>query len=777
MATQAKIVIKGQNNVSEAAKSAAKDLSGLKDSVSKLGSMIKTSLTLTAVIASVKALGNACKTVLLEDFGEANRSYKQLALALKDKSAYDSVVANMDELCKKTLAANGDIEAMVAQLAALGKSSDDINKISTAAVALSNVTGKDLSSSMTTLLNTYNGTTTQLKRMGISLEGITDEELRQGAAIDIVIDKFGEYSDMMAKEDSAQALKNMSETWGDIKEKIGGIIDYNFGPFLSNLDTAFASFGEKINSITIYVGAVIKNFPEVFKLLMSTLWKMVKRTFEWDSIKTIFTTAIETIGKVAVAALKAVFRTIPEMMGAMVSGVLQWIIYIAMNIQASILGAIEGAVNKAGEKIQGTWVGKLFGLSDKLTSFDLGTDRIREEAKTVKEGADASFESIGPMFRNAISDAIALEADLYSGYKDAVTDIYGDIGSEFKDSINALVTPSLEEIAAHSDAANQDKILSRIDKNTSETADNTEGDSSTGTVTSAVTTEAITTLSDKLQSILEPLVDKLSAKGGFLGFLGSGMKGRIGELISAIQPILEIAMKFCSWFTLLLEIVKGFVAVLAPALTTVVQPVFDCLRWIGESTGKSLLPILDQLFVYISFIVNILQAVLAPVLQMLYPPMQVIASLLEMLSPIIRGTAKLFTILMSPVQFVADLLSWLGDWITYCGHAVSTFCYNLVHPFSRRSYGSSPGAFSSDAFTGLADRLAAIDEISFSGGSAATDSVSTGTAVSSASYSGSTHVTINIYQQAPVVGDGGMRAFARMIKSEFLALDYYGVTT
>lgn len=79
---------------------------------------------------------------------------------------------------------------------------------------------------------------------------------------------------------------------------------------------------------------------------------MVKKTFEWDSIKTIFTTAIETIGKVAVAALKAVFQTIPEMLGAMVSGVLQWITYIAMNIQASILGAIEGAVNKAGEKIQ-----------------------------------------------------------------------------------------------------------------------------------------------------------------------------------------------------------------------------------------------------------------------------------------------------------------------------------------------------------------------------------------------------------------------------------------
>jgi hypothetical protein len=39
-------------------------------------------------------------------------------------------------------------------------------------------------------------------------------------------------------------------------------------------------------------------------------------------------------------------------------------------------------------------------------------------------------------------------------------------------------------------------------------------------------------------------------------------------------------------------------------------------------------------------------------------------------------------------------------------------------------------------------------------------------------------VTINIYQQAPVVGSGGMRAFAQMIRGEFEQLDYYfGATT
>lgn len=249
MATQAKIVIKGKNDITSAVKSASNDLSSLKDSVMKLGTIIKSSLVVTGAVKGIQALGKACRTTMIDEFGQANRTFKQLAIALKDKSAFDAVSANIDELCKKTLIANGDLEAMAAELAALGKTPEEINKISKAAVALSNVTGKDLSSSVTTLMNTMNGSTTQLKRMGISLEGVTEEELKQGTAIDVVIAQLGAYSDEMAKLDTSQSLKNISETWGDIKSKIGGILDYNFGPFLASLDESFSAFSENLRVV------------------------------------------------------------------------------------------------------------------------------------------------------------------------------------------------------------------------------------------------------------------------------------------------------------------------------------------------------------------------------------------------------------------------------------------------------------------------------------------------------------------------------------------------
>ncbi len=776
MATQAKVIIKGQNNIGQATKSAANDLSALKNTVSKFGSTLKSAFAVTAAIAAIQKLGSACKTALTEDFGEANRAYKQLAIALGDTAAYNSVLETVDTLAKKTLTANGDIEEMVAELAALGKSSDEINSISTAAVSLSNVTGKDLKSSMTTLLNTFNGTTTQLERLGVNLDGVTKEELSQGAAIDLVIEKLGDYSDKMAEEDSNQHLKNMSETWGDIKEKIGGVIDFNFGPWIAKLDTGFEDLGQRINKITIYVGAAIKNFPKVFSLTLSTLWEMVKKTFEWNSIKTIFITAIKNIGILVMEMLKAVFGAIPQMLTQLVAGILNWVVYIAANIESSFLNAIQSVINSTGAKIQGTWIGKIFKLGDKLESIDFGGDAIRERAESSKALADKSFENIGPILKDYVLSAVDSAKVINSNNVSAISDIYGGIGDDFKTALNEIVMPDLEVIKKHSDAADQSEVLEEIAENTSST--NSDGNSTTSTTTdkeeSTIRDKISTSLSDKVSTVFTSLFQGTGSS--LFTAITNEMLGGVGSLVSAIMPLVDIVMQVVNPLNILLTIIGGFVSVMEPALNAVFAPLIDVFTWIGEAIASTTLPLLDELHKVFSVIANVIFAVLSPIIQSLEPLFLVLSGVIEALLPILLLVAKAFTILMSPVQFLADLFSWLGSWIKYLGEAIGVTIYNLSHPFSsKKSYGSIPGKFTSDAFSGLSDRLSAIDSFS-NQDTTATDSVATNTAVSSAGYQGGTQVTINIYQQAPIVGDGGMRAFAIMIKNQFEELNYYGVS-
>ena len=781
MPTQAKVIIKGENSISSAVKSASNDLNALKGSVEKIGSVLKTAFSVTAIVTAIKGIGTAAKTVMTEDFGMAERAYRQLALALKDQSAYDSVVDNINRLAKVTLSGNDEIESMVAELAALGKSSDEINRISEAAVILSNITGRDLKSSMTTLLSSMNGTTTQLRRLGIDLDGVTKEALEQGAAIDILIEDYGEYSSALAEDSVNQSLKNISETWGDIKEKIGGVLTYNFGPWLKQFDTAFEAVSKNINNITTYVGAIIANAPEVFSLLMETLWKMVKKTFEWESLKTIFITVVENIVILVSGALKLIVTSIPEIIKGLLNALISYVKYLALSIEAEIISAIEKAVNWVGREINDTWVGEKLGWGEELATADFGADSKKTVAKGYYNAAASSIEHIGDPIKEGIATISEILNEASRNTMDAIISIYGDIGIEFRDSLNEIVAPELEEIRSAADAANQTKILDSIESSTERTADATEGtETNTGTIAEngALTSgSGRRSLSEMAESGLSGLFSSMSKSGGFTGIFGTVLSETIGPIMDTVQPLIDIVSSVADPMEVLLRILEGFVNVMEPAMQTVVQPLLDAFTWIGESIASWLLPILDQLHVAMSLIGNILTTVMAPVFQILAPLFQLVALALNALNPILILCAKVFTILMAPVQFVADLFSWLGDWISYLGNCIYVVCWNLTHWFNTKSFGSSPGGFSSDAFSGLQQRLDNIDNMAIGGSTAATDSVSTSTAIGSASYRGATSVTINIYQMSPVVGDGGMKTFARMIRREFEELDYYGVTT
>jgi hypothetical protein len=771
MATQAKVIIKGQNDISGAVKSAVGDLSSLKTAADKLGSALKGALSVTALIVAAKKLSDSLK-VCFNDFTESEKAYRQLALALNDSSAYDKATALIKNLSRQSTASSSDIEQMVTQLAAFGKSSEEIEAVSSAAVYLSNVTGNDLNTSMNTLLATYTGRTNQLIRMGVDLQNVTKEELAHGAAIDLVIDKFEAYSKMVVDDNAAQSLSNIKDTWGDIKVQIGGILDYNFGPWFAKFDVAFDGIKSNIISVVNYVGAVIKNFPEVFKLTLSTIWELVKRTFEWESIKIIFTTAITNIGIVASAMIRATFETIPKMLSALVGGIINWIAYIAVNIEASILGAIQNVIDKSAAKIQGTWFGKLFGLGDKLSSLDVGAKDSASRSDALKLKADQSFESIGPLVKNAITDAIDTATTVGLNTKNAISSLYSDIALDFKSALDEIVAPELAIIAERADASNQDKLLSQIASSGTNTADATK-QISQNTKNTRLADQIATILEDKLNLLMSNLFGGF--EGGLLGMIAEEMLGGVGSIINTLMPLIDIVFNTLSPLGILLTILEGFVSVMEVALSTVFQPLVDVFFWIGETLAKLILPVLDTLYSAFSLIANILTAVFSPLLQTFQPIFLILSGILQSISPVLLLLAKAFTVLMSPVQYIADLFSWLGKWVQHLGNVVSIAAYNLLHPFKPKSYGSSPGSFSSDAFSGLSNRLANIDAIA-SQGSTVSDSVSTSTAVSSASYQGATQVTINIYQQAPVVGNNGMRAFAQMIRSEFEQLDYFGVT-
>ena len=207
--------------------------------------------------------------------------------------------------------------------------------------------------------------------------------------------------------------------------------------------------------------------------------------------------------------------------------------------------------------------------------------------------------------------------------------------------------------------------------------------------------------------------------------------GELGNAMSSLtNNIASMGVSLGTLMTGLEYVMQGFGEAIAPFVNTLTTTILQPLVEIGKAIGTLLLPVLQLLTPVLNLFANIVLTITGT--------FQYIGQLLQ--------------------HWVATILNWLAGlnilgWRPFAGLET----YDPGSPGSLKGY--------------LSDY-----KNSILGSTGAADSEATKQAVSSASYRGATNVTINIYQEAPVVGDNGMRQFAQMIRDEFEALDYYGVT-
>jgi hypothetical protein len=178
--------------------------------------------------------------------------------------------------------------------------------------------------------------------------------------------------------------------------------------------------------------------------------------------------------------------------------------------------------------------------------------------------------------------------------------------------------------------------------------------------------------------------------------------------------------------TALNKVFQGVMNILGPAIDKILTPIFNVLTSFGEQIGEALLPLFEFLG----------------------------ETILPVVMFNLKGLAVALEVLMSPVRFLADLFKWLGQ-------AMQDFFFNLTNPIWESDRETS--AFSSDAFTGLADRIAAIWANDYTKGTVARASTYTMGGASGgggATYTGGQRITFKFYNQGNVVGSGGMQELA-----------------
>ena len=234
----------------------------------------------------------------------------------------------------------------------------------------------------------------------------------------------------------------------------------------------------------------------------------------------------------------------------------------------------------------------------------------------------------------------------------------------------------------------------------------------------------------------------------------------INALINAaleVEGMTEVLNAISTVFDILFQMI-------GPYATAILNPFLDILKTIALEIANNLVPVLVPLIPLMEIIAEIVSTAIIPSLAIFSIQMDLLSIIFTLLLPVLKGLAIAFEIIMSPVRFLADLFTWAGD-------VIKTFIWNITHPFSQKGY----TAFSSDAFSGLEDRIKRILEIGENDPGITGLETGSGTSV----YGGNTTVNkppdlkVYINFHGPVVAEGGMAKVGEFVAASIQ--EYIGI--
>lgn len=203
------------------ADAAAKKNKGLADSLKNLNAgTIATAAGFAGATAAIKKTVDA-----LNDCEAAYKVQRNAEIALQQAAKNnpylnDESVYNLRNFASElqSMTNIGDEQSLqvMAQLAAMGRTEEQIQAIMKAAADMSAVTGNSIQNIAVQLNKTYSGLAGELGEANSAIRALSKEELEAGKAIDIIAQQYNGQAAAMA--DNTVQLSN---SWGDFKENIG----------------------------------------------------------------------------------------------------------------------------------------------------------------------------------------------------------------------------------------------------------------------------------------------------------------------------------------------------------------------------------------------------------------------------------------------------------------------------------------------------------------------------------------------------------------------------
>ena len=251
------------------AKEVEKGLAGLEKKLTNVGKTLSMSLT-----APLVALG----AVSLKNADVQQQAESRLLNALKGRSDIQQrLLTQASELQSRSVLGDEVIIGQQAYLASLGMTEEQIGKVIEASAQLSAATGMTLESAVKNLAKTFGGLTGELGESIPKLKEFTTEQLKNGEAVDFILQNYKGFAETAAKE-GLGAVKQLKNAWGDFTEQIGAVMIpavntlakalskvvaalQSMSPLTKKVIVAIGGVAASIAPLSLAIGGVIKTLP------------------------------------------------------------------------------------------------------------------------------------------------------------------------------------------------------------------------------------------------------------------------------------------------------------------------------------------------------------------------------------------------------------------------------------------------------------------------------------------------------------------------------------
>ena len=745
---KARVTVTATDNLAKGLGQSKKQLTGFEKYVDTLGKKLSKSFSIaalaTATVAGFKAMENAAKRCVSE-YSEAEKVSKRLEAVWENVGSVTGKTAKqMDDyaeaLEKQTYFTSESIKEAALLLAATESlTQDGFDRALQASADLAAALGEDITGAAQTLsraIQEPEAALSRLKSIGVSFTEVEKQQINELAAAnkeyeaqDIILSKIEQKYKGVAKainDTPAGKLDNIRDLLGDIREALGGALLDSITPALEALYGWLLKIQEwATKRQTGYTPQELAQLSSVDALNEVYLKGRISSVADYN-------TAAQGI-----PVINATWEKVKSTSAPGDKNYDNFMTYMT-SLQEMIDEYVEG-LNAAVSEVLST---------GSIASEDI-YEKMKQYQQIVPESADYVQKYITE-WETSLSDAARkvnakkvvsdLQDFISKNATSSITKQIEDINDKLEDAWNnysIAVSKGLETEAA--------EILEIIDslslkKGNLQISAMNLGDSKEGSSQSSeINYVQSPTFADNLgKAIGDVFVGNGIGLGGQADAFGAGVidtfldkMGTAGDVAASLANNMStMGSALGGLMTALQFVFDGIYQVIGPQLETLMTALITPLTEIGKIIGSLILPIL------------------------------------QLLTPVLNAIAKVVIVVSSTFQYIGQLLQhWVATVLNWLA-GLNIFGW---YPFAGLSTydPGSPGNFLDYVENNLNQYDASL---------AGTNSVGTNTAISSASYRGATSVTINIYAEGPIVGDGGMREFARMIKDEFDALDYYGVT-